>query len=189
MQCDQKPAIRPYRVDLCRNLGNRFRRFPQARFGSAMPGWEWEAVKWSVCCEDSICLPVKNATLSLNVKTDQVRAAVPNLHEFFFHPSCLQRRVVDNCSHSSRALRAEHFNMLVFALNRISLRRCLEATHPICVLISRIITAADTQPPHLVLKGCSLKSKALSRPPFPGYPSGRVAQSIDNHAPLSFAER
>ncbi len=73
--------------------------------------------------------------------------------------------------------------------NRISSRRCLGVSDPICVLVSRIITAANTQPPHLVLKSCSLKSEALSRPAFPGYPAGRVAQSIDNHAPLSFPER
>jgi hypothetical protein len=28
MQCDQKPWMRPWRVDFCRHLGNRFRRFP-----------------------------------------------------------------------------------------------------------------------------------------------------------------
>src|ERR1700730_15258201 len=73
--------------------------------------------------------------------------------------------------------------------NRISSRCCLRVSDPICVLVSRVITAANTQPPHLVLKSCSLKSEALSRPAFPGYPSGRVAQSVDNHAPLSFPER
>jgi hypothetical protein len=81
------------------------------------------------------------------------------------------------------------FDPTQLVANRISSRRCLGASDPICVLVSRIITAADTQPPHLVLKSCSLKSEALSRPAFPGYPSGRVAQSIDNHAPLGFPER
>jgi hypothetical protein len=70
----------------------------------------------------------------------------------------------------------------------MSSRRCLGASNPICVLV-KIINAADTQAAHLVQKSCSLKSEALSRPAFPGYPSGRVAQSIDDHASLSFPER
>jgi hypothetical protein len=73
--------------------------------------------------------------------------------------------------------------------NRISSRRCLGVSDPICVLVSRTISAANTQSPHLVPKSCSLKSEAISRSTFSGYPAGRVAQSIDNHAPLSFPER
>jgi hypothetical protein len=65
----------------------------------------------------------------------------------------------------------------------------LGASDPICVLVTRIITAANTQSPHLVLKRRSLKSEAISRPAFSGYPAGRVAQSIDNHASLSFPVR
>jgi hypothetical protein len=35
MQCDHKRTILPSRVDLCGPLGNRFRRFPEARFWTA----------------------------------------------------------------------------------------------------------------------------------------------------------
>jgi hypothetical protein len=105
-------------------------------------------------------------------------------------PTFLWRaHVQSGFSESNGRMQRDHKPKRSTVANRISSRRCLGASDPICVLVSRIITAADTQPPHLVLKSCSLKSEALSRSTFAGYPSGRVAQSIDNHAPLSFPER